>query len=78
MNLELNSQQLDFLLEECNAIRENPNFSNFAQTIAQQLYNKLTDLKVEDLGESHHKAFSSKEEEELELIALHEYEQKNI
>jgi len=49
MNIELNQQQVEFLLYEVNALRGNYNYSQYAKTIAQQLYDKLIKLHEESI-----------------------------
>ena len=44
MNLEINAQQLEFILDELKDVREGQNYSQYAKTIAQQLYDKLIKL----------------------------------
>jgi len=42
--IELNQQQIEFLLDELKDVREVNNYSQYAKTIAQQLYDKLIKL----------------------------------
>ncbi len=49
MNIELNQQQVKFLLYEVNAVKGNYSYSQYVQTIAQQLYDKLIKLHEESI-----------------------------
>lgn len=42
--IELNDQQIEFILDELKDIREGNNYSQYAKTVAQQLYDKLMAL----------------------------------
>jgi len=49
MQIEINQQQLEFILDELNDVREGNNYSQYAKTIAQQLYDKLIKLHEESI-----------------------------
>jgi len=44
MQVELNPQQIEFILDVTKDVREGNNYSQYAKTIAQQLYDKLIKL----------------------------------
>lgn len=48
MQIELNPQQVEFILDELKNIREGNNYSQYAKTITQQLYEKLMPLQDYD------------------------------
>lgn len=44
----LNAQQMEFILDECKDIREGNNYSQYAKTVASQLYEKIMIAIEED------------------------------
>lgn len=51
MNIELNNQQIEFILDEVKDVLEGQNYSQYAKTIAQQLYDKLVVLIAPELAD---------------------------